>query len=104
MAQRLPTIHINGTTYLVDKRLLELRSINDPNRIRRFSSESKLRKFVDMVENIPTMVESGLGAFWTDVANQFPSDLPGDLSPERTITLDLAATNAVEEWILNNAS
>ncbi len=40
--------------------------------------------------------------FWQVVVRRFPEAKYGDLSPERTIRLHTAATDAIEEWISNN--
>ena len=103
MTHMLSTVHINGTTYFVDERLHELRNINDPNNTKRFRSESEFRLFVRTIENVFRLIERALDEFWEVVAEQFPSAHTGDLSPERTIALEIAAERAVEEWIENNA-
>lgn len=103
MAHMLPTVHINGTTYFVDERLHELRSIDDPNRAMRFPSELELRTFLGTIQNFSVLIEDALDAFWKVIADRFPAAYTGDLSPERTIALDMAAERAVGEWIENNA-
>lgn len=50
------------------------------------------------------LTEKALDAFWQTIVEQFPEAISGDLSPSATITLSLAAEEAVEEWIANNVT
>jgi hypothetical protein len=49
------------------------------------------------------LAHEALDAFWQVVVRHFPEAKSGDLSPERTIRLHIAASTAVREWICNNA-
>jgi hypothetical protein len=55
-------------------------------------SEGDLRKLTDQA----------LDGFWEVIANRFPQATSGDLAPWPTIQLQIAAENAVQEWIGNN--
>jgi len=46
---------------------------------------------------------AALDAYWQVIVRQFPEAKCGDLSPERTIRLHVAASIKIEEWISNNA-
>lgn len=48
------------------------------------------------------LIEKALDAFWEIVVEQFPEAISGDLSPGATITLSIAAEEAVMEWLANN--
>src|SRR5262249_45926115 len=49
------------------------------------------------------LVEEALDAFWDAVIRRYPDVTSGDLSPEATTTLNLAAKAAIKEWLDNNA-
>jgi hypothetical protein len=57
--------------------------------------------------SIPTdltlLADEALEAFWSTLAHHFPDATAGDLSPERTIGLQMAAEEAIKEWIESNA-
>jgi hypothetical protein len=48
------------------------------------------------------LADSALDAFWNEVLRQYPQAKTGDLSPDRTIRLQIAAEHAIKEWIENN--
>jgi hypothetical protein len=48
------------------------------------------------------LTSKALNAFWTVIVRRYPQSITGDLSPEATIGLRLAAEAAVREWIMNN--
>ncbi len=50
------------------------------------------------------LTNEALNAFWQVIVSRYPMAGTGDLSPEATIRLELAAEAAVEEWIMNNVS
>jgi hypothetical protein len=50
------------------------------------------------------LTEKALDAFWQTIVEQFPEAISGDLSPGATITLSIAAEEAVDEWIENNVT
>ena len=51
---------------------------------------------------IDTVTNDALDAFWQVVVRRFPEATDGDLSIDRTIALDIAAKEAVREWVSNN--
>ncbi len=53
---------------------------------------------------IRKLADQGLDALWDFVAARFPEAKTGDLSPDRTIRLQIAAEEAISEWIANNVS
>lgn len=53
---------------------------------------------------IQTIVDEALEAFWGVIVERVPEAESGDLSPLATITLQIAAEDAVSEWIANNAT
>ena len=53
-------------------------------------------------DELETLVESALDAFWQDIASAYPESTSGDLSPDNTLKLKDAALAAVREWIENN--
>ena len=55
-----------------------------------------------MSNKIEELTENALGKFWNSIAKQFPHAKTGDLSPDATIKLSIAAEQAVGEWIENN--
>jgi hypothetical protein len=61
----------------------------------------KLTPSPDVPEGI---VEDAILAFWDVVARRFPQARSGDLSIGMTIDFKAIATQAVEEWIANNAT
>lgn len=48
------------------------------------------------------VTDEALGAFWQIIVLHYPQATSGDLSPERSVKLQLAAQAAVGEWIENN--
>lgn len=48
------------------------------------------------------VTDKALDAFWSVVADEFPTADTGDCSPETTVALDEAATSAIDEWIAAN--
>jgi hypothetical protein len=48
------------------------------------------------------LANEALDAFWDVIVQHFPQAKGGDLSPEQTIALHLAASSAICEWISNN--
>ena len=53
-------------------------------------------------ESLNDLVNQALDAFWSVIAKHYSQATTGDLSPGATITLDLAAQDAVSEWVTNN--
>jgi hypothetical protein len=53
--------------------------------------------------DLTLLADEALEAFWSTLVRHFPDATTGDLSPERTIGLQLAAEEAIKEWIGNNA-
>jgi hypothetical protein len=53
---------------------------------------------------ISPLADEALDAFWEVIASHFPKAVSGDLSPHGTIRLQLAAEEAVAEWIANNVT
>lgn len=51
---------------------------------------------------IEDFAHAALDAFWQTIVDRFPQARFGDLSPERTIRLQVAAEEAIAEWINNN--
>ena len=51
---------------------------------------------------IADLSNKALDAFWEVVVRHNPQAKTGDLSPLTTITLTIAAENAIEEWISAN--
>jgi hypothetical protein len=52
--------------------------------------------------DVSAVTEEAVRAFGTALAKRFPAARSGDLSPERTIGLQVAMEQAAEEWIRNN--
>lgn len=52
--------------------------------------------------DIDTVTNDALDAFWQLVVRRFPEATDGDLSIDRTIALEIAAKEAVREWVWNN--
>ena len=48
------------------------------------------------------LTKEALNAFWMVIVRRYPQFVTGDLSPEATIGLQMAAESAVREWIMNN--
>lgn len=48
------------------------------------------------------LADEALDAFWQVIVRHYPEATTGDLSPDRTIRLQLAAEAAIEEWVDNN--
>ena len=46
--------------------------------------------------------DEALDAFWQVIVQRYPEAETGDLSPWTTIKLQIAAENAIEEWIHYN--
>jgi hypothetical protein len=53
-------------------------------------------------EEFKAITRAALDCFWEYIATKFPDTETGDLSPEATVGLELAAFNAVKEWWNNN--
>jgi hypothetical protein len=53
---------------------------------------------------IRKLADQALDAFWDHVAARLPAAKTGDLSPDRTIRLQIAAEEAISEWIANNVA
>ena len=53
---------------------------------------------------IRKLADQALDAFWDLVAASLPEAKTGDLSPDRTIRLQIAAEEAISEWIANNVA
>ena len=53
--------------------------------------------------DLTLLADEALEAFWSTLARHFPDATTGDLSPERTIGLQLAAEEAIKEWIESNS-
>lgn len=53
---------------------------------------------------ITPIVDEALEAFWNVVVTRLPEAETGDLSPGAAIALQLAAEEAVYEWIVNNVT
>lgn len=49
-------------------------------------------------------VEEALDAFWEVIVEKFPQATTGDLSPLAYHQLQMAAENAVKEWVNCNAA
>ncbi len=52
--------------------------------------------------NVTDSTDAALDAFWDVIVNRYPEAVTGDLSPGATIALQLAAEDAVYEWVVNN--
>ncbi len=52
--------------------------------------------------NLRNSTDAALDAFWAVIVNRYPQAVTGDLSPGATIALQLAAEDAVYEWIVSN--
>ncbi len=52
--------------------------------------------------DLRSMTDEALDAFWEVIVKRYPQAKTGDLSPGATIALQLAAEDAVGEWIDNN--
>jgi hypothetical protein len=51
---------------------------------------------------ISQLADKAMEEFWDVITKEFPAAKSGDLSPDRTIGLRIAAEEAIEEWIANN--
>jgi hypothetical protein len=56
-----------------------------------------------MKYDIEQLTRDAFDAFWGVIAKHFPEVKTGDLSPETTIRLTIAAEDAVREWVRRNA-
>jgi hypothetical protein len=54
--------------------------------------------------NVTLLADEALETFWATLVRHYPHTTTGDLSPERSIRLQLAAEAAITEWIENNAA
>ena len=54
--------------------------------------------------DLTLLADEALEAFWSTLAHHFPDATTGDLSPERTIGLQLAAEEAIRQWRQNNVA
>jgi hypothetical protein len=52
--------------------------------------------------SITSLADEALQAFWQVIVQRYPQATTGDLSPWATIKLQIAAENAIGEWIDNN--
>ena len=48
------------------------------------------------------MTDEALDAFWEVIVKRYPQAKTGDLSPGATIALQMAAEDAVGEWVNSN--
>ena len=53
---------------------------------------------------LESLADKALDAFWQVIVDQFPNATSGDLSPGATLTLSMAAEEAIREWIANNVT
>jgi hypothetical protein len=53
-------------------------------------------------QQLKSVANDALDAFWAVVVRHFPTAETGDLCPWLTIQLQIAAENAIEEWADNN--
>ena len=53
-------------------------------------------------QRLRSAADEALAAFWEMVVRHFPTAETGDLSPWSAIKLQMAAENAIEEWVDNN--
>jgi hypothetical protein len=53
-------------------------------------------------QQLRSVADDALHAFWEVVVRHFPTAETGDLCPWLTIQLQIAAENAIEEWVDNN--
>lgn len=52
--------------------------------------------------DLRSITDEALDAFWEVIVKRYPQAKTGDLSPGETIALQLAAEDAVGEWVNNN--
>ena len=52
--------------------------------------------------NVRNSTDEAFNAFWAVIVNRYPHAVTGDLSPGATIALQMAAEDAVYEWIVSN--
>ena len=53
-------------------------------------------------EDLRELTDEALDAFWEAIVKRYPQATSGDLSPWPTMKLQMAAEDAVTEWIDNN--
>lgn len=53
-------------------------------------------------QQLRSVANEALDAFWEVVVRHLPTAETGDLSPWFAIELQMAAENAIEEWVNNN--
>src|SRR6516165_466737 len=53
---------------------------------------------------VESITECALDAFWQAIVQQLPHATTGDLCPLTTVRFDMAAQEAVFQWIANNAT
>lgn len=53
-------------------------------------------------EQLRTLADEALDAFWQVIVRHYPQAKTGDLSPLLTIQLQVAAENAIDEWVWAN--
>lgn len=53
-------------------------------------------------EHLRTLADEALDAFWQIIVRRYPQAKTGDLSPLTTIQLQIAAENAIDEWVWAN--
>lgn len=54
------------------------------------------------ITNIDQLTSDALDAFWNTVVSRFPKSKFGDVSPERSIALSIAAEDSITEWVTVN--
>ena len=52
--------------------------------------------------NLRSLTDEALDAFWEVIVKRYPQAKTGDLSPGATIALQMAAEDAVGEWVNSN--
>ena len=53
---------------------------------------------------IESLTDKALDAFWQVIVERFPEASSGDLSPSTTLTLSMAARDAIAEWVSYNVA
>ena len=53
-------------------------------------------------QQLRSAADEALHAFWEVVVRHFPTAETGNLSPWSAIKLQMAAENAIEQWVDNN--
>lgn len=55
-------------------------------------------------QQLRSAADDALHAFWEVVIRHFPTAATGDLCPWLAIRLQIAAENAIEDWVRRNVS